>query len=369
MAARSGVYFCRQAARCVAALPAPAGSEADASGGLRHRFIVGTCTLQQPNELQVIEFSEETAEVTCRQVLAHEDEIWLLSPAASGDRLLTYSSGRSNPALRLWAMSDAQPQASLQHLSTIADEESPFTTLKSALWDPHREGNVVVADAETVRVFQSSNGTEFKRSVTLHVGQRCNAACLDPHHPQQVSTVDDVHLKTWDMRQSRVAYSRDGAHNFGARDVDYNPNVPYQVVTAGEDSVLRFWDLRNLQKCKQELSGGHHHWTLRARHNHSHDQLLLSCGSDSAVCLWRAGSVASAPLGVGGGLAEGDSASGNANRNSAPDGLVKRYEEHDDSCYSCCWSASDAWIFASISYDGKLVINRVPDEEKYRILL
>ena len=26
-----------------------------------------------------------------------------------------------------------------------------------------------------------------------------------------------------------------------------------------------------------------------------------------------------------------------------------------DSCYSCCWSASDAWAFASVSFDGKLV--------------
>lgn len=26
-----------------------------------------------------------------------------------------------------------------------------------------------------------------------------------------------------------------------------------------------------------------------------------------------------------------------------------------DSCYCCCWSASDAWAFASVSFDGKLV--------------
>merc|ERR1712176_968701 len=124
---------------------------------------------------------------------------------------------------------------------------------------------MVVADSEAVHVFQgATNSAHFRRLLTLQVGQRCNGACLDPHHPQQVSTVDDAHLKTWDLRSSRQAFKKEGAHLFGARDVEYNPNVPYQVVTTGEDSTLRFWDLRHLQTCKKVLSGGHHHWILRA---------------------------------------------------------------------------------------------------------
>lgn len=365
--ARPGFYFCRQAARCVAPLPAaPGGGD---SGGVRHRFMVGTCALQQQNEIHIVEFNEDTAEVKCEQVLRHEDEIWLLnaSPYGDGRQILTHSSGRSNPALRLWSIGEDKTQASLQHVSTLADDETPLATVKSALWDPHHEGNMVVADAEAIRVFQGgSSSAQFTKLLTLHVGQRCSAACLDPHHPQQVSTVDDAHLKTWDLRTGRAAFKRDNAHLFGARDVEYNPNVPYQVVTAGEDATLRFWDLRQLSKSRKVLSGGHYHWTMRARFNHSHDQLLISCGTDSAVCLWRAGSVASAPLGSGG---EGVAGALAAQQGPAPDGLVRRYEDHDDSCYSCCWSASDAWVFASVSFDGKLAINRVPAEEKYRILL
>ncbi|CAE7486459.1 eipr1 [Symbiodinium natans] len=184
-------------------------------------------------------------------------------------------------------------------------------------------------------------------------------ACLDPHHRQQLSTVDDGHLKTWDLRSSRLAFRKDGVHLFGAKDVDYNPNVPYQVLTTGEDACLRFWDLRQLSTCLRSLSGGHHHWVVKARFNAHHDQLVLSCGTDSMVCLWRATSVASAPLGG----KRGEEAA------RASDGLVRKYEEHEDSCYSCCWSSSDAWVFASVSFDGKLVVNRVPDEEKYRILM
>jgi len=364
---RVGVYFTRQASRCVA--PVPGGE------GGRHRFMVGTCALQQRNEIHLVEFAEDTAEVVCRQALPHEDEIWLLSVSPNDSRqVLTYSSGKSSPALRLWHTGDPELQeATLQEAAALADEETPLTAVKSILWDPHREGTVVVADSEAVHVFQggiAGGGAGFSKTLTLHVGQRCSSACLDPHHPQQVSTVDDAHLKTWDLRASRLAFKRDGAHLFGARDVDYNPNVPYQVLTAGEDATLRFWDLRQLSKCLRALSspqsGGHHHWITRARFNGHHDQLVLSCGTDSAVCLWRVGPVASVPLG-----AEVKSAQNGAavEARQPPDGLIKRFEEHEDSCYSCCWSAVDAWIFASVSYDGKLVINRVPGEEKYRILL
>lgn len=360
---RAGVYFCRQAARCVAPVGGDAAAAAGAGG---HRFLVGTCTLQQRNEIHLVEFSEETAEVSCRQVLVHDEEVWLLSPSPTDSRrLLTYAAGRSSPALRLWRIADETAQESaLEPLSSLSNEEAaPLATVKSALWDPHYEGNVVVADAEALHVFQSGGAT-FSRSLTLHVGQRCNGAALDPHHPQQVSTVDDTHLKTWDLRSSKMAFKRDGAHLFGARDVDYNPNVPYQVMTTGEDSALRFWDLRQTQKPLGTLKGGHHHWIVRARYNGHHDQLILSCGTDSAVCLWRAGSVASAPL-----SADAASAAAPASEKAPPDGLIKRFEEHEDSCYSCCWSSLDAWVFASVSYDGKLVVNRVPGEEKYRILL
>lgn len=56
--------------------------------------------------------------------------------------------------------------------------------------------------------------------------------------------------------------------------------------------------------------------------------------------------------------------------NSPPvDGVIATYEEHEDSVYMADWSSADPWVFASLSYDGRLVINRVPRAEKYKILL
>lgn len=45
------------------------------------------------------------------------------------------------------------------------------------------------------------------------------------------------------------------------------------------------------------------------------------------------------------------------------------YDEHDDSVYGAAWSAADPWVFASLSYDGNLVVNGVPNSTKYKILL
>lgn len=43
--------------------------------------------------------------------------------------------------------------------------------------------------------------------------------------------------------------------------------------------------------------------------------------------------------------------------------------EHEDSVYAAEWASGDPWIFASLSYDGRFVMNRVPRDVKYSILL
>lgn len=50
------------------------------------------------------------------------------------------------------------------------------------------------------------------------------------------------------------------------------------------------------------------------------------------------------------------------------DEVICTYEEHEDSVYKAVWSSADAWILASLSYDGRLVINHVPTKEKFAIL-
>jgi WD40 repeat protein len=50
------------------------------------------------------------------------------------------------------------------------------------------------------------------------------------------------------------------------------------------------------------------------------------------------------------------------------DGVLAKYEEHEDAVYAVEWSSYDCWVFASLSYDGRCLINRVPKAEKHKIL-
>merc|ERR1712107_130667 len=101
-------------------------------------------------------------------------------------------------ALRLWRVpGPSAEQANLENICSVADSEVHLATVKSALWDPHLEGNLVVADVEGLHVFDGlASSLMFKEVSQVPVGQRCSSACFDPHHPHQVSTVDDMHLKT-----------------------------------------------------------------------------------------------------------------------------------------------------------------------------
>ena len=46
---------------------------------------------------------------------------------------------------------------------------------------------------------------------------------------------------------------------------------------------------------------------------------------------------------------------------TAPEGRLSRT--------GVAWSAADPWMFASLSYDGRIAVNRVPSAVKYKILI
>ena len=135
-----------------------------------------------------------------------------------------------------------------------------------------------------------------------------------------------------------------------------------------------------------------------SKYNPFHDQLVLSAGSDAAVDLWRISSISSAPLldmddddddgsgsesgsgtgsdGGGSGSSEGGSPKSTVSKHhrraseTTLDTLITRFDEaHEESVYSVAWSVAEAWTFASLSHDGRMVVNTVPSAEKYKILL
>jgi EARP and GARP complex-interacting protein 1 len=167
----------------------------------------------------------------------------------------------------------------------------------------------------------------------------------------------------------------------------------------------QFFDLRSAKRPILVGRGGHSHWAWSVKYNPFHDQLVLSTGTDSVVNLWRVSTISSAPLltlddddddnrygddndlggggggnRYGGGATTSFSSSGpydpdgpsslSLESSSAPNVRVTRYDHGGDPVYSSAWgSAADAWIYATVSYDGMVALNHVPSKEKYKILL
>ena len=103
--------------------------------------------------------------------------------------------------------------------------------------------------------------------------------------------------------------------------------------------------------------------------------------------LWRVPSVSSAPLlelgeedeeligesSGAGGSGEGAGAGGASGKVTEPrlaaDQAVRVHSDHCDSVVGLTWSLKNAWVYASLSYSGRLAVSIVPSAEKYRVLL
>ncbi|EGR34032.1 tumor suppressing subtransferable candidate 1, putative [Ichthyophthirius multifiliis] len=115
---------------------------------------------------------------------------------------------------------------------------------------------------------------------------------------------------------------------------------------------------------------------ISSKFNKKHDQLMITSFNDGSLGLYRVSSVSSAPI-----------STQSAQRQfflikkkqltfqyiyiyiyREEDGLIKIYDEHENTVYSVAWSSCSAWNFASISYYGSVIVNVVPSLVKHRIL-
>lgn len=286
--------------------------------------------------------------------------------------------------------------SNLENSSNEAD-----TTVSSAVWNSHHENQIITSndsgeiklwDLHTQQISVEWNINEINRRYTTSRRIVC-----DPHDPSRIAITNGCDIVLLDTRtapSSSVVLK--GCHRYGITDVDANPNRPFVYVTAGQDSLIKFHDIRQIVTSSPNnpspllkiIKGGHTHWVSTVRFNPYHDQLLVSAGTDSVVNLWRMSSISSAPIlevsedvafngGVGGTGSIDDEDYYNYNRSrsgddtahvdtTAPDINVQKYE-HQESVYGMTWI--DPWCYVSLSYDGHVVLHHVPSKEKYKILL
>uniref|UniRef100_A0A094ZGB1 Protein TSSC1 n=1 Tax=Schistosoma haematobium TaxID=6185 RepID=A0A094ZGB1_SCHHA len=243
-----------------------------------------------------------------------------------------------------------------------------------------------------------------------------NAIRWSPHeHSNQLAIAFDNGILGWDVRCMKPSFWMENAHWPCVRDIDYNPHRPNLLVSGGDDGIMRLWDLRYLRtryRCLSTTAAVSAKNTaisnaserimqygteptvqpLFAIASHSHwvgfffdVPLLAHILNDGRVCLYNLPSYSSdalltsdmnqqstnghSQIELQDELDDHSSCSHEGEIDRNEDGLIARLEQHEESVYTAEWSPVDAWYFASISYDGNFLINRVPDQIKLNILL
>eukprot|EP01104_Vermistella_antarctica_P012213 TRINITY_DN3495_c0_g2_i1.p1 TRINITY_DN3495_c0_g2~~TRINITY_DN3495_c0_g2_i1.p1 ORF type:complete len:388 (-),score=91.05 TRINITY_DN3495_c0_g2_i1:236-1399(-) len=353
----------------------------------RIRFFVGSCSLRGKNEVHLIEVTDE-AELDVRiiNIFDHEHEISHLAPSPSDANLLftcynTVERSSVRSKATLWSF--VEENSRLTEVGTIPTDAEKPRDISAVLWEPDEASSRQVVTLETGRVavwdVNTSGGDDAlveKSSIAFRGGiEEQNATCgaWDPHFHEQVVAGIGSRVQGWDVRSGSASYAIPNAHALSVRDVDFNRNKPYYFVTGGDDGRVKFWDQRKCTTPVKQL-GGHSHWVYNVKYNPFHDQLVASSGTDALVSLWNVSSISSAPhadipdpedIGWKDDVEDDEASKKNSRRG---DHLIQTFEEHDDSVYAVAWSVADAYLFASLSFDGRVVINFVPQEEKDRIL-
>jgi WD40 repeat protein len=237
------IYTLQQQARCVHAIV----SDTD-----RNRFVVGTCSLREDNELHIIEYIEGASDVKCDRIFAHpKGELWSIAPSPADDTLLAtvYNRGGTYGA-SLWSMAGSTDGDGTQKLQELASFGGHSRQVCTALWSPVEDGSsIITLDNSHLRHWDVAAAASAHHPAPMATGEASlaaiTAAAWDPHHANQVGVASGENVYLWDMRtckESSLAVRR--AHVGKCRDIDYNPNKPNAVVTCGDDGGVSFWDLR-----------------------------------------------------------------------------------------------------------------------------
>lgn len=347
------------------------------------RFLIGTQSLKpNSNQVHVVELEEDTGALHTK-VFKHDiGEIWHLrcSPHDAANLVTTHNTYDPNtlqctmgvsifklPTLQV-IPKDLDELSSLQGrnaedlelLVTIKPEKAE-EEIRCAEWHPTDAGRLGVVYESSVRVHDVSSGAAVcSMKSDGRTRLKLTAGKWNPHQGHtQFAVLQDMHIKCFDTRTdcSKPSWSIDNAHRQLVRDLDFNPNRQFHVASAGDDAALNIWDYRNGKEPIFNRTD-HSHWVWTVRYNSYHEQLLLTGSSDGRGLLYAAASICRDPD-------DDNEKTGKI----LEDGVLQSYEQHEDSVYCSEWSTVEPWTFASLSYDARLVISRVPRPFKYKLLL
>lgn len=338
-------------------------------------FMVGTQSLKYTNQIHLLHLDEDTGALN-KQIFPHPaGEVWHLARSPSERRHFSscfsrLEEGSCRLAAAVWALPAEDAEDGSPALTPLLElgAQEDVSGVQWQLVDGGRlagvgEQQLIIWDLDTGRRSApvSSQIPCPGRSQSRLTGARWN-----PHQCcTQVAAACDTHVRGFDLRCGQQAWMVENADTQLVRDLDFNPNKQYYLATCWDDCRVKFWDIRK-PTAPLKVIIDHSHWVWRVRFNHFHDQLVLTSSGGWRVLLTSAASLSSEPYGR---LLDDEQDEVAQAGTPLSDGHLSSCEEHEDSVYAAGWSAADPWTFASLSYDGRLVVSRVPRQVKYSILL
>ncbi|KXZ43814.1 hypothetical protein GPECTOR_80g174 [Gonium pectorale] len=399
MGEASTTYQLKYQARVLVALPCDTISS---------KWLVGTTALREENEIRLLQYDADNEQLACRRAWAHPAEMWDIAPCPTRDDLfITVWAKGGNSTASLWRAPagsgegepSGRPAAEGEALEQQAELPGVSGAMRCALWSSQQSDTVVTVEEGHLRKWAITEaGAEATSSCPAGEMVQLWSGALHPRNASLLCTAGSNDVQTWDLRTlGRPMGEIKMAHKMPVRSISFAPHCDTRILTAGDDCKLRFWDLRNPVQPLLEL-GGHRHWVWRAAYNPVHDSLVASCSSDCCVNLYytpnlaaaaaaatsqavlpadaasgvAAAAASGAPAAAAATTAAGSTASAASKapaRSGDLDGKVVSWDENDDSLYGLAWSAADPWLLASLSFDGRVALNKVPKNIKYKILI
>ncbi|XP_052306326.1 WD repeat-containing protein DWA2 isoform X2 [Populus trichocarpa] len=315
-------------------------------------FITGTLSLREENEVHLLRLSAGGTELICEGLFSHPEEIWNLSSCPFDQRVFStvFSSGESFGAA-VWQIPELYGQLNSPQLERIASLDGHVGKLNCVLWWPSgRNDKLISIDQENIFLWSldcSRQAAQVQSKESAGMLHYLSGGAWDPHDVNAVAATCESSVQFWDLRAMKKTNSIECGH---VRNVDYDTRKKHILVTAEDESGIHIWDLRMPKVPVKELRG-HSHWTWAVACNPEYDGLILSGGSDSTVNLWFASTTTSDEL-----TSESVFKSPTRELDSM---LLNSFSDYDDSVYGLAWSSQEPWIFASLSYDGRVVVESI----------
>ncbi|MCP9264347.1 Protein TSSC1 [Dirofilaria immitis] len=368
----------------------------------RTLFLVGTLSLKQDNQVCLLGVDDDWLQITKRSFIHPAGEIWNMSSSPSIRTLLphvmllifinlktsiiparpplyaysfreflisTHIFGKNiffgndtvQTGVGLWKMS-----ADESNLVELAQYTSPPKTGKCVSAEFHPSGNkMAIAVNNSVLIADVTNSLKIECSTLVDGKIPISTSVWNPHsNGSTLAVAYNTSVKGVDVRSLQEAFYIKHVNSPRVRNLDFNPNVQHILATCGDDFRVALWDVRKLDMPLKVLQD-HSHWVWCVKFNPIHDQLLLSAGSDARLFLNSLESLSSESIHS---LALEPDDNYSSPENVLGDERLEKMEEHEESVYSCAWAGNDPWIFASVSFDGRVIVSKVKRHHKYAIL-